>query len=192
MSTTSQELIDMWDDLLKKARNGLSSSGTSSGGSGGFSSLPATISINFDGAGLPPQSGMAGVIELTFPCQIISAHMYAGTSTFDPTPSTATIDVQLSTFSQYGGGGRVSLTGGSRPSMTSVTKQNIDVSGWIQQLNPGDVLLYRLVSMTGFATFISLQIGVRRLDAALAETTVVDSGGNTLTDASGTTLEFRG
>lgn len=179
----------MWDDVFRRARLGLGT-GTG-GGTGGSTAVATTISIMFDGAGAPLQTGSAGAVEITFPCRIISCRMYAGNVTLQPAKCSAIVELQLTTVSQYAGGGRLSLTGGTNPNIANAVTQDVSVDGWVTQLDPQDVLLYRLASVAGDATWLSLQIGVRRIDAPLTNVQVADNASNLLTDTNGTVLNFR-
>jgi hypothetical protein len=179
----------MWNDVIRKSRMGLSSTGGT--GTNGVGTLPTTISIIFDNGGSQLIVGSAGAIEITFPCRIISCHLYAGNVTLQPAISSATVELKLTTFAQFAGGGVMNLTGASAPTMTDTASQDVPIGDWVTQLDPGDVLLYRLAGIAGDATWISCQIGVRRLDAPLSNVQVVDNATNTLVDGSGNTLNVR-
>jgi hypothetical protein len=167
--------------------------GTPLPGTGG--SRPATINFSFGGGGAaiiaPTGTDTAlattsdpQLVEVPFACVITRAHLYAGTRFGDPVAVTATVDLTLSQFQNFGTGSPLYGTG-SRPALAGQYSANIDISGWRVNLNNGDAIIARLASFTGTATWVSLVLGLLPVESPQNIVPVVDSGGNQVVDLAG-------
>lgn len=157
---------------------------------------PSVILINFDGAGQALTVGMAGLVEVTFPCRILGCHIYAGImTTTGPTPDIADASVYLGLATQgaWAVGSRT-LYANIMPTISGVAEADVSVAGWTLDLQPGDLIPYGLVSFVGTATFLTLALPVRRLDvrgigvgavANAAANTLINNAGNTVVQRTG-------
>jgi hypothetical protein len=180
------ELVEVWRTLIAKARQEIPPPPV----------LPASININFDSAGTPLTANMAGLCEIAFPCRILSCHMFAGTASGSsgilPTVATATVDLRIGSQGQWAGGSMPLYPAGA-PTMTNTSEAAIDTTGWIDDLQPGDLLLWRLVSIVGTATWLSVTLRIRRLDVTgLGVAALTNQGAVNFTDASGASFVVRG
>jgi hypothetical protein len=138
---------------------------------------------------------MAGLVEVTFPCRILGCHLFSGImTTGGPAPIASTASVYLGLASQGSWAtGSQPLYAGTMPSISASAEANVDTSGWILELQPGDLIPYGLVSFTGSATFLTLTLPVRRLDVrGIGLQSVDDGGGTAFTDGSGNEFTVRG
>lgn len=130
---------------------------------------PAMINIVFDGAGQPLTVGMGGILQIPYPCRILSATMFAGTtSTIGVTPAvvSANVFVGLSTGSlgDAWANGVAPLYGTSLPAIVDSDSSEMDVTSWVRELQPYDIIAYALTSFTGTATLLNLGLLVKKLD----------------------------
>jgi hypothetical protein len=143
---------------------------------------------NFDGVGVALTAGMAGMIEVNFPCRILGCHMYAGIATpIGPQPIAATASVYLGLGAQgsWATGSRT-LYANTMPTLSGTAEANVDTTGWVRELQPGNVIPYQLVSFVGSATFLTVALTVRRLDTVgVGAIDMVDVAGAAFTDSNG-------
>ena len=153
--------------------------------------------INFDGAGQPLTVGMGGVPQMpNGSFTIVGCHMAAGIwspTLFRVTPvaASASVDMQLASRG-FWAGGTISLTGGTRPALTSQAEADISLAGWITELQPLDMIAYALATFTGTATVLTLTLTLRRLDVlGIGTDPITDTTGDTVTDESGFPVVIR-
>ncbi len=153
--------------------------------------------INFDGAGQPLTVGMGGIPEMpSGSFTIVGCHMAAGIWSpqllqITAVPVSASVDLGLVSRGSWGGG-TISLTGGIRPTLTNQAEADIDITGWITQLQPQDLIPYALSTFTGIATVLTLTITLRRVDVpGIGTDAVTDETGGGLTDESGIPIVTR-
>jgi hypothetical protein len=174
-------LAQMWMDLLSNVQQPKLPTFTDT----------ASINITFDGAGAPLVTGMSGIVLVPFPCRIIAAVMFCGLYGVGGTvPAQCTASIELG-LSQVGfwQGGQQSLTGGVAPAIADVSEQAQDITDWITDLQPSDIITYSLVDFLGTATFVTLTLWVRKIDAInIGLDRVTDSGSSITSDGSAVTL----
>ena len=130
---------------------------------------PTCIMANFDGGGEGEvlREGMATFAHVTFPCRIMSCSMFAGiasvTTGINPVAVTASVELRLAKVGAWATAS-VPLYAGTRPAMTAVAEQSVDITGWTTDLQPGDLLTYVLSTFTGTATVLTLSLPIRRID----------------------------
>ena len=147
--------------------------------------------MNFDGAGQPLTVGMGGIPEMPSGAfTIVGAHLAAGVWSptdllITPITVTATVDIRLASHGMWGGGARP-IYGTTRPGLTAQAEVDIDISGWITELQPGDILSYALATFSGSATVLTLTLTLRRIDVAgIDAPAFFDSSSVSFTDSSG-------
>lgn len=166
------ELVEMWRNNLKKSQQALPEPPV----------LPTVISVNFDGGGQPLVAGLAGLVEVTFPCRILSCHMYAGSTLIEPINVTATVDLRRGQQGIWSAGSHP-LYGTTMPSMTAQAESSPSITGWEVDLQPGDLIVYRLATFTGTATWLTLTLPVKRIDVTgVGELGITDSGTSVTVD----------
>jgi hypothetical protein len=182
-------LDDAFTLLLAKARTRLPDEGLNP-------PLPTTININFDGVGLPLTVNMAGLVEITFPCTILGCHIYAGTAGstgLQPSFVTATVDLLLSQQGTWASGAATLYNTGTIPTITAAVETSVSITGWIVNLQPGDLILWRLATFSGTATWMSVTLPIRRLDTQnIGVLSLFDSSSINFTNASGSPFVVRG
>lgn len=159
--------------------------------------LTAALIMNFDGAGAALTVGMGGIPEMPSGAfTIVGAHLAAGIwNATDlqivPITTTATVDIQLASHGMWQGGGQP-LYGTTRPGLVAQAEADADISGWITELQPGDILSYALATFTGGATVLTLTLTLRRNDVTgIDAATFTDGTGVDFTDASGDPFRIR-
>ena len=186
MSVASSELLldRAFDIILAKARQRSQQQARDH-------SLTAALIMNFDGAGSALTVGMGGIPEMPSGAfRIVGAHMAAGI--WNPTDLrivpitvTASVDIRLASQGMWQGGARP-LYGTTRPSLTAQAEADIDISDWITELQPGDILPYALATFTGTATVLTLTLTLRRIDVAgINSPAFTDQVDAAFTDSSG-------
>jgi len=174
-------LVEMWRSAINKARTEIPPPPL----------LTAALIINFDGAGSVLTVGMGGIPELppgSF--RIIGAHLAAGVWSptdllITPITTTATVDIRLASHGMWSGGARP-IYGTTQPGLTAQAEADIDISGWITELQPGDILSYALATFTGSATVLTLTLTLRRIDVAgINAPAFFDGSSVDFTDSSG-------
>jgi len=153
--------------------------------------------INFDGAGQALTVGMGGIPEMPSGAfTIVGAHLAAGIWSLTdlrivPIVTTATVDIRLASHGMWSGGARP-LYGTVRPGLSAQAEADVDISGWITELQPGDILPYALATFTGGATVLTLTLTLRRIDVAGIDSPdfTADAGG-AFTDGSGLSFTSR-
>lgn len=178
---TNPALVEMWRSAIRKAQQTIPDPPV----------LPSVLTINFDGGGLPLVAGLAGLAEVTFPCRILGCHIYAGSALLEPIPVTATVELRLSAHGFWSSGSTPLYGTSSIPSITAVAETDVSVTGWIIDLQPGDLIPYQLVTFSGAATWLSVNIPLRRLNQTGTGVSDVLSGGDRLVDSDGNTVVRR-
>lgn len=181
------DLVQMWRSAINKARQEIPPPPL----------LTSALIINFDGAGLPLTVGMGGIPELPPGAfRVIGAHLAAGiwsptSLTITPIIVTASVDIRLAAQGTWGGGSRP-LYGSTRPSLSAQAEADIDVTGWITELQPGDLLPYALATFSGTATVLTFTLTLRRIDVVgIDAPPVTDVAGSSFTDSSGRAFTTR-
>jgi hypothetical protein len=155
---------------------------------------PLVVTINFDGGAEPPVVGLGGLVRITFPCRILNCYIEAGIgSLLGPAPMAASATVYLGLAEQGAwASGSTPLYGATIPTLTAAPEAIIDVSDWTVDLQPGDMIPYGLTSFSGTATWLSLSLGIKRLDATrLGVGTLTDEGSTEFTNGSGDPFTVR-
>lgn len=181
-SPSSQpELVRMWRSAINKARQEIPPPPL----------LTSALIFNFDGAGQALAVGMGGIPEIPPGAfRILGAHLAAGIWSLTdlrilPIATTATVDIQLASQGSWAGGSRP-LYGATPPGLAEQAEADIDVTGWITELQPGDILAYALATFTGTATVLTLTLTLRRIDVVgIDAPPVTDDTGAEFTDDSG-------
>jgi len=130
------------------------------------------------------------LVEVPDPGEIVSAHTYAGNSTATPVAVTATVDLQRTSFTTFGGSSPV-YGSGTPPRLQADSIGNASLSGWFTHLDTGDTLIARLSAFSGTATWVALMLRVRRDASAQQQFAVLDASGDPVLDASGNPVIFR-
>jgi hypothetical protein len=158
---------------------------------------PNALIMNFDGAGQALTVGMGGIPEIPEGAfRIVGAHLAAGIWSLTdlrivPIAVTATVDIQLASQGSWGGGSRP-LYGSARPGLSAQAEADISITGWITELQPGDILAYALATFTGAASVLTLTLTLRRIDVVgIDAPPVTDGAGASFTDASGRAFTTR-
>jgi hypothetical protein len=180
-------LVEMWRSAINKARQEIPPPPV----------LPTTISINMDGVGEPLVVNQAGLIKVTFPCRILACDIFAGTAGdtdgLMPAAVTATVDLRLGTQGAWSGGSTTLYGTGAIPTITASAEANLSVTGWHIDLQPFDLILWRLATFSGAATWMAVELAVRRLDTTgIGESGFFDSASIDFTDSSGNPFVVRG
>ncbi len=180
-------LVDMWRSAINKARQEIPPAAV----------LPTVISINMDSVGLPLVPNMAGMIQVTFPCRILGCFIYAGTANdtdgLMPASVTATVDLRLGTQGDWSGGSVALYNTDTIPTITAAAETSLSVDLWHIDLQPGDLILWRLVTFLGSATWMSVQLSVRRIDVTgIGVSSVFDPSSVDFTDGGGNPFVIRG
>lgn len=148
---------------------------------------PATLGIGFSGA---LTVGLPGTIEVPFPSYIDWVHLFALDDQLNPVAVSAQVDLQLANFPTFGAARR--LWGTVPPALSAQASANIGLTGWIRYLTQGDIIQYRLMSVTpAGATFIGLSMLLRPTQLMRGTSVIVDAAGNTMILASGDTVVMR-
>jgi len=149
------------------------------------------IIINLDNSIRPLFAGMCGIPQIPpGGWQIIGIHLAAGTwnpTSFrlQPVSCTATIDLRLASLGTWGAAGGIPLAP-VMPRLVNQAEADIDITGWITSLQPGDQLIYSLSQFTGNATCITMTIAMKRIDQTdVGNPPVVDDTGTEFTDPDG-------
>ena len=159
--------------------------------------VTCALIMNFDGAGSALTVGMGGIPQMPSGAfTIVGCHMAAGIWNpsilrVSPIAATASVDIRLTSNGHWSGAG-TTLYGTTRPALTAQEEATIDISGWIVDLQPGDILPYALATFTGTATVLTLTLTLRRVDVTgTGAPTVVDGSGDTLVDEDGNVIVDR-
>jgi hypothetical protein len=157
----------------------------------------SALIMNFDGAGQVLTVGMGGLPEMPSGAfRIVGAHLAAGiwnptSLSVVPITVTASVDIRLASHGMWQGGARP-LYGTTRPGLTAQAEADIDVSGWITELQPGDILAYALATFDGTATVLTLTLTLRRINVVGIDAPgVTDGSGTDFTDSSGRSFTTR-
>lgn len=163
------------------------------GGSGGTttSPRPATLNFMFSNGATALSALVMGplLLEVPWPGSITWAHMYAGDVYGQPVVVTASISLNITRITTFGGSS--SLTGASVPTLTDASSANLSTTEWVRNLLPGDAIVARLISFTGDATWVSLNLLLYPTNTAIGLSTVVDNSGNTVVDNDGNRVVAR-
>lgn len=184
--------------LLGKAQGVITPTPTPIPITGGGTTTPVAqdtsyvIAFTFGGGGTPLSAATADpvLIEAPDPGEIVWVHLYAGSANYEPVAVTAVLDLQRTRWETFGGTTPV-YGSGTSPRITADTQANMSLAGWFAHMDAGDTLIAKLTSFSGTATWLSMQIKVRRESTVLAQSTVVDAAGNQYVDASGNFYVYR-
>jgi hypothetical protein len=146
--------------------------------------LPSVILANFDGAGQVLTVGMAAFAEVTFPCRLLSCHIYAGvaniTTGIQPIACSASVELRMAAQGQWASGSRT-VYATTPPTLTAAEEADVDITGWITSFQPGDVLTYVLSTFVGTATVLTISLPVRRLDVVGVDSSALTDGAGSVT-----------
>ena len=191
-ATNNPELVNMWRSAIMKARQ-LQEQKPEPTHDG-------ALIINFDGAGTPLTVGMGGLPQMPPGAwRILGCHIAAGI--WNPTSLrlvpiivSASVELRLSHVNNWAGGSAPLYgDGGFRPGLISQSEASVDITGWLTELQPGDVISYALATFTGNASVITVTLPLRRIElTGLSETAVIDSTGDVLVDSAGRSIVIRG
>jgi hypothetical protein len=184
--------------IVSKARSGLSSGTipiTSGGSSGGtVSSTARTATVNFEwgggGSALSASACDPVLVEVPFASEIMWVHLFAGIASGAPVAVTTTLDLQLTRWASFGGSTPV-YGSGTSPRITADSLGNMSLSGWFVNMTSGDVLIARVLTFSGTATFLTMNILLRSSDVPIGISGVSDGSGGTVVDASGNRIVWR-
>lgn len=163
---------------------------------------PATINFEWTGAGSPiavavdpisfassPAAVDPILVEVPFACTIGWAHMFAGDAAGNFQTADARVDVRLT---QLGLGSSVSLSGtGAGPALSGVGAAILDLEGWQSNLVVGDILIARLTSFSGSATWVALTLQLLPTHVGLGVAGIVDNNGDQIVDNDGNPIVMR-
>jgi hypothetical protein len=152
---------------------------------------PATLNFGWGGGGVALTAATADpiLLEVPWPGEIRWAHMYAGDANGVPVAVTATISVQITRLTTFGG--VLPLHGTAIPTLTAAAAADLVVTTWVQNLLPGDALIGRLETFEGDATWISLNLLLYPTSDDLGSAELLSSDGDELTDADGNIVVLR-
>lgn len=181
-------LVEMWRSAITKARQEIPPQPV----------LPTVLLATFDGVGLPLTVGHAQFVHVTFPCRLLSCHIFAGETNLGtaiggilPSICSASIELRLATQGLWAAGSRP-VYATTPPTITAAAEEDVDIDGWVTSFQPGDVLTYTLATFTGTATVMTISLPVRRVDVVgLDSQTLTDATGDTILDGSGNTVVLR-
>ena len=152
----------------------------------------AVMKYGFTGGGTAIDPTLMDPIDLDvpFPCRIVWARLKAGDGLGAPVPVTATVELRLSQFETFGGS--VPLYGdGTMPTLTAAPSVDCDLTGWQINLTDLDTITARIVTFTGSASWLSLQLKIRATEFQLGITDVLDGSSIVYTDAAGNPYVYR-
>lgn len=181
-SAAVPDLVEAWRTLLSKAQRPELPPAV----------RPATVNFNWGGGGVPIVLANTDpvLVEVPFPSRIVWAHLYAGDATGLPMAVTASVEVRVTQFTEFGGS--VALYGsGTVPALSSASRADLDLTGWQVNLITGDALIGRLLTFTGAATWVTLSLLLRPTDVPIGVTSVIDATSNSYTDANGNLYVYR-
>lgn len=148
---------------------------------------PFVIDIPFDGAGQLPTVGQCAVLPLGNIKGRITDAVIAANGI-----GSATIDLRHGTLNDvptlaaiYGS------VAANIPTLTTAATAVLDVTSWTLNLQPSDVLIATLASVSGVFTCVTLSIYVRHLKWPAGTSGLTDTTGNPLTTTSGNTVTLR-
>ena len=162
---------------------------TPSGGGGSAPPAVATsyiIAFHFTGS----NTSVPILTEVPDDGEIVWCHLYAGGATAQPVAATATIELQRTTWSTFGGSSPV-YGSGSAPSLNADSVANTSLSGWSTHVAAGDTLIGRITAFSGSATWVTMVLRVRRDVVVQTQSSLIDDTGAAVTDPSGNQIIFR-
>lgn len=154
-----------------------------------------TICLAFDGGAALPVVGQCVVLPLGQIRARITGAMIAANGV-----GSATIDVRHGTSGDlpttaplYG------ASAANIPTLAAAATQDLDITNWTLNLQPGDILVATLVTVASVAvlpapgalTSITLSLFCRHLKWAAGTTGLTDTGGDVLTTAGGNSITLR-
>lgn len=163
---------------------------------------PATMKFGWTGGGQPiavtvdpitlasvPTNADPMELDVPFACRIVWARLKAGDAAGMPVSVDATVDVQLSQFTTFGG--QTPLYGsGTIPTLTSASSVDLSLTGWIVDLVTADTITAKLTTFTGQATWVTLSLQLRPTDVTVGNA-YTTSAGTVYTSANGRSYIFR-
>jgi hypothetical protein len=189
--------------LLGKAQGTITQTGTpstgTSGGGGGTTTpttptaRPASIDFEWSGGGqqLDISRSDALMAEVPFPANIVWVHVYAFDGHGEPVPVQAVIETRITKFSSFGGSPTPLYGSGVRPSLSTASANNVNLSGWVTNLDAGDTIIAYPQIYIGTAIGLAMTIQLRPVDATVGVDPVLDSGGNAVLTSTGEAMVYR-
>ena len=130
-------------------------------------------------------------LEIPYDCRIVYATLRAGDANAMPVSVSATISLQLSTFSTFGAYTPVNVSG-ANPTLTSQSSNNCSLTGWHVSLAEAESMTARVTAFTGTATWLWLAIKLRPTFALTDSSNYVNFGQQqNYTTAGGQAYTFR-
>lgn len=151
------------------------------------------ITIGFDGAGSLPTVGQCQILDLgQLKARITGASIVANGI------GTATIDLRHGTFADAPTLGTIYSGAGNIPTLSGASTV-LDTSTWTLNLQPADVLIATLMTVTsatapptlGALTCVALSIHCRHLKWPAGTSGLTDTGGDALTTGAGDPVTLR-
>jgi len=130
------------------------------------------------------------LVEVPFSCSLQWVHLYAGDATGRPTVVTATVDIALTQITTFGTAASIVGTGVSAI-LAAASVSTIPLLGWVTNFTTGDILIARLTSFTGLATWLTCSLLLRATDVTVGITGVQDTTGTPVVDANGNPVVLR-
>ena len=191
-SAAQPALVEMWRNNLRKSRAVAQQRDPTVPPPA--TNTQAVVNIVFDGGGQALVEGMAGVVEVTFACRIVGCHMFAGVGGalgIEPWPATATVYLGIGAQTVWANG-TTPLYGAAVPAINNLSEVTLDITTWLVDLQPGDLIAYALTSTTGTATVLVVSLPLLRIDTTgIGLTPATDVAEEPFTNQAGQTFTLR-
>ena len=153
---------------------------------------PSTLNFQWSGEGAPLVLTQVGSRKLVipYPARIQWARLSAGDALDNPVAVTATVRINLTSFTTFGASVPLSGTG-TIPTITADSIADCDLTGWQTNLLPGDWLVARMMTYSGTAEWVSLDIMIRPTGDDIGVTDITDAGADTIVDNDGNVVVLR-
>lgn len=153
---------------------------------------PATIESTWSGGGQALTiATMDPVInEVPFASNLVWVHLFAGDNQGAPVNVTAQIDLHVTQLATFGASQALNGTG-LAPSLVGGSAADIDITGWQQNINAGDVIIAVPKAFSGLATWLTLTIQIRPTNVPVGDTNVTDNSGSQIVDNNGNPIVVR-
>lgn len=163
---------------------------------------PATINFEWTGGGQPITVAVDPItllstpavdpvlVEVPFPSTIIWAHMFAGDAAGRPVAVSASVDVELTQLLTFNASTSISA-GGFSPALSSQAVSDLSIVGWQTNLATGDLLIARLTSFVGLATWVALTLQILPTNVPIGVAGVTDGTGDQIVDSNGNIVVLR-
>ncbi len=153
---------------------------------------PATINFMWTGGGqalnlltLDPI-----MVEIPFASTLVWAHMFAGDGVGGAIDVSATVELRLSNFANFGSSLPLYQTG-LIPTLDTVASMDLDITDWLTNFDGGDIITAYPVTFTGTATWMALVLRLRPTESAIGVSATEDNSGEVMTTNDGEAMQFR-